>query len=214
MAKITAQQLYQIMFDHMGPQGWWPGESKFEVAIGAVLVQNTNWKNVEYSLDNLRRTTFLQPQKIHALAAEQLQLLIQPSGFYKNKARCLVALFDWLADSEFSWEKLTEQNTDQLRPQLLALPGIGAETADSILLYCLDKPVFIADSYTHRIFNQLGVTNFNGYSDLKTMVAPELNLTLTQYKEYHGLLDDFGKQYLKKWSSSFLAPYQLILPSH
>lgn len=208
------QQLYQIMFDQMGPQGWWPGESKFEVAIGAVLVQNTNWKNVEYSLDNLRRTTLLQPTKIHALTSTELQPLIRPSGFFKNKSRCLVALFNWLAAANFDWNKLSLQPTATLRTQLLNLPGIGAETADSILLYCLDKPVFIADSYTRRIFTQLSSTEFTNYAQLKALAERTLKLSLPEFQEFHGLLDDFGKVNLKNWSSSFLAPYQLILPKY
>lgn len=206
---ITIKELYQIMFDQMGPQGWWPGESKFEVAIGAILVQNTNWKNVEYSLDNLRRTTLLRPDKIHALTSKQLEPLIRPSGFFKNKSRCIVALFNWLANSNFDWGELATQSTVSLRSQLLQLPGIGSETADSILLYCLNKPVFIADSYTRRIFTNLGATNFKNYAELKTIAEQNLDLTLAQFQEYHGLLDDFGKENLKSWSASFLVPYQL-----
>ncbi len=202
------------MFDQMGPQGWWPGESKFEIAIGAVLVQNTNWKNVEYSLDNLRRTTQLQPEKIHALTIEEIQTLIRPSGFFKNKSRCITALFEWLAQAHFDWKILSLQSTAKLRAQLLKLPGIGPETADSILLYCLDKPVFIADSYTRRIFNHLGSAQFSNYAELKTIAEQELNLTLSEFQEFHGLLDDFGKTNLKNWSSSFLAPYQLVLPKY
>lgn len=212
LKKISIQQLYHIMFEQMGPQGWWPGESKFEVAIGAILVQNTNWKNVEYSLANLRKATGLQPKKVHALSSIELQPLIRPSGFFKNKSRCIVALFNWLATANFDWEQLALQPVMTLRSQLLQLPGIGAETADSILLYCLDKPVFIADSYTRRIFSNLTARKFNNYAELKIMAEQTLTLSLAEFQEFHGLLDDFGKVNLKNWSASFLGSYQLILP--
>ncbi|WP_461240986.1 deoxyribonuclease I [Paucilactobacillus sp. N302-9] len=208
MKTVTIEQLYYQMFSHMGPQGWWPGETKFEIALGAVLVQNTNWHNVEYSLANLRQETHLEPQKIVQLSNETLQTLIRPSGFYTNKARCISALFAWFQTANFQLANLSKQTTAQLRSQLITLPGIGDETADSILLYCLDKPVFVADSYTRRLFTKLGRPNLT-YLKLKRLAEEQLTLNLEQMQEFHGLLDNFGKQELKTFETSFLADFQL-----
>ncbi|GAA3018494.1 endonuclease III domain-containing protein [Tetragenococcus solitarius] len=214
MSRLTLYQLYTKMLSAMGPQGWWPADSKFEIILGAILVQNTNWKNVEKSLINIKEQTAFIPEKISKLERENLMEFIRPSGFYKNKSKAILAMFQWLAYYHFDLEKIKTTYGEKLRQQLLSLPGIGEETADVLLLYVFDKKVFVADKYTQKLFRLLGVEGVKNYSSLKKFVFHMEDFTLEQAQEFHGLLDEFGKRYVKNKTSfmtSFLAGYQLDL---
>ena len=151
--RAAAKRLRQ-MFDALegayGPQHWWPAETRFEVILGAYLTQNTSWKAVERSLANLRRAGALTLDGMRTIALVDLKILIRPSGFYTRKGPALKA-FVAMLDAEFagSLERLAADPTAALRPRLLALPGVGQETADAILLYALDHPVPVADEYLH-----------------------------------------------------------------
>lgn len=214
MQDLTLYQLYQKMLAEMGPQGWWPAESKFEIILGAILVQNTNWKNVEKSLANIKVVTGFAPEEVSKLDKEHLMSLIRPSGFYKNKSKAIMEIFEWLKKYQFDLKRIKKSYGEKLRSQLLLLHGIGEETADVLLLYVFDEKVFIADKYTQKLFTFLQVKGIKNYSSLKKLV-PELSyFTLSQAQEFHGLLDEFGKVYVKNQASftaSFLAEYRLIL---
>lgn len=214
MQDLTLYQLYQKMLAEMGPQGWWPAESKFEIILGAILVQNTNWKNVEKSLANMKAVTDFAPEEVSKLDKEHLMSLIRPSGFYKNKSKAIMEIFEWLKKYQFDLKRIKKSYGEKLRSQLLLLHGIGEETADVLLLYVFDEKVFIADKYTQKLFTFLQVKGIKNYSSLKELV-PELSyFTLSQAQEFHGLLDEFGKVYVKNQASftaSFLAGYRLIL---
>jgi len=202
------------MLAEMGPQGWWPAESKFEIILGAILVQNTNWKNVEKSLANIKAVTDFAPEEVSKLDKEHLMSLIRPSGFYKNKSKAIMEIFEWLKEYQFDLKRIKKSYGEKLRSQLLLLHGIGEETADVLLLYVFDEKVFIADKYTQKLFTFLQVKGIKNYSSLKKLV-PELSyFTISQAQEFHGLLDEFGKVYVKNqaiFTASFLAEYRLIL---
>lgn len=136
----------------MGPQGWWPADSKFEIILGAILVQNTNWKNVEKSLANIKSVTDFAPEEVSKLDKEHLISLIRPSGFYKNKSKAIMDVFQWLQEYNFDLEKIKKVYQGKLRQRLLSLHGIGEETADVLLLYVFAEKVFVADKYTQKLF--------------------------------------------------------------
>ncbi len=150
--------LYTILLDHYGPQGWWPGDTPLEVAVGAILTQNTNWKNVALAIDRLKKAGLLTAQALHELPAAALAEYIRPAGYYNIKARRLKNFLDYLFDSYGgSMAAMAGASLDLLRPELLAVKGIGPETADSILLYGLEKPTFVVDAYTFRILSRHGL---------------------------------------------------------
>lgn len=212
MELITVKQLYQLLLDEMGPQ-YWPADSKEEIIIGAILVQNTAWRNVEYSLKQLEAASQFRPDKLANFDLLELQSLIRPSGFYKNKAKAIKNTFQWLGLHDFDYTKVKDFYGDNLRKQLLSLHGIGEETVDVLLLYIFDQKVFVADSYARRIFSQLNSRNisFKSYRQLKQAVEPLEVMTLTQAQIFHGLIDEFGKQYSRNLSTSILANYRIDL---
>ncbi|MDM8214409.1 deoxyribonuclease I [Enterococcus hirae] len=206
--KYTIQTLYEKMLAEMGPQGWWPADTKIEVAIGAILVQNTNWRNVARSLAALRKETALEPQRILRLSKDKLIELIRPSGFYKNKSRSLLALLAWLAEEDFDYAKIKRKFGDGLRKELLALYGIGEETADVLLVYVFDEAEFIADRYAQRLMAALGLQRADSYRKLKEEITLPAGFGYQAAQEFHGLIDNFGKHYLKHpadFANSFLA---------
>lgn len=193
--KLTVQELYDCLYDNLGPQGWWPAEDNFEIIIGAILVQNTNWRNVEHSLSNLRNATQFDPERILNLHLSELQSLIRPSGFYTNKSAAIIAVLTWLKSHEYDFRAIDKLYTTELRNELLKLHGIGFETADVLLVYVFERVVFIADTYTRRLFNALGVQS-KSYMDLYNKVTLPDTFTPLHAQEFHGLLDEFGKRYL------------------
>jgi endonuclease-3 related protein len=152
--------MHDALFDAYGPQHWWPAKTPFEVILGAYLTQNTSWKAVERSLENLRAAGALSLEGLRKVSVARLRKLIQPSGFYTRKAPALKA-FAAMVDREFggSLEKLATAPTEELRKRLLDLPGVGQETADAILLYALGHAVPVADEYLRRIADRHGLVN-------------------------------------------------------
>jgi len=148
-------ELYERLWEVWGPQGWWPGETPFEVAVGAILTQNTNWNNVARAIAALKEQGWLTPQALHDLPEAELAQFIRPAGYYNIKARRLKNFLDFLAEHyRNSMEGMAADTLENLRPALLAVKGIGPETADSILLYALAKPTFVVDAYTFRILSR------------------------------------------------------------
>ncbi len=168
--------------------------------IGAILTQNTNWKNVEKALSNLDDLGLLEPRKLLSADADEVREAIRPSGYYNQKAKKLATFMEWL-DSTVNCEidRLADFSTDVLREELLSIRGIGPETADDILLYALDRPVFVVDTYTLRIAYRHGWIPIDvGYTELADSFAGALDEDLDLFKNYHALIVEVGKTYCKK----------------
>ncbi|MCX7000531.1 MAG: endonuclease III domain-containing protein [Candidatus Sumerlaeota bacterium] len=192
-------KIYRRLFKHFGPQHWWPGETVEEIIIGAVLTQNTNWGNVERAIENLKRADALSLRKIVALEPETLSTLIRPSGYYNIKAKRLWAVADYFVrrcDTDFSL--LETIPTDELRGELLSVHGVGRETADSILLYALNRPVFVVDAYTLRVGRRHGfLSEKDDYESARALFERSLKRDVQLYNEYHALLVRLGKEYCR-----------------
>lgn len=195
----TILKIYRKMFDALGPQRWWPGETPFEVVIGAILTQNTNWSNVEKAIRNLKAAGRLSPEGIHELNVTELAQLIRPSGFFNVKARRVKTFINWLFSRyEGSLSKMFAQDLEILRDDLLSVKGIGPETADSILLYAGNFPTFVVDAYTHRIFSRHGfIPEESTYDEMKSFFEGNLPKDVKLYNEYHALLVNIGKMFCK-----------------
>jgi endonuclease III related protein len=213
-SRISAEQRLRRMHDQLaaayGPQHWWPAKTPFEVILGAYLTQNTAWKAVERSLDNLRAAGALTVSGLCSLTLEELQRLIQPSGFYTHKARALQA-FVAMLNEEFggSLQNLAANPTDALRRRLLTLPGVGPETADAILLYALGHPIPVADEYLrriaarHRLVTPLPGRNRKGYDSLVTLTrqafaADAVENKARLFNEFHALTVAVGKAHCSR----------------
>ena len=177
-----------------GPQHWWPAQSTYEVMVGAILTQNTAWTNVEYAISNLKEAKVLSPKKILALHPLRLGKLIRPAGYYNIKAKRLRTLTRWLVENGGIVQLRTVQ-TSILRQSLLGIHGIGPETADAILLYAFERPVFVVDAYTRRIFKRVGVIQGEeGYEAIRAMFEEKLNPSVWQYSEFHALIVEHAKK--------------------
>ena len=177
-----------------GPQHWWPAQSAYEVMVGAILTQNTAWTNVEYAISNLREAKVLSPKKILALHPLRLGKLIRPAGYYNIKAKRLRELTKWIVKNGGLVQLCTLQ-TGTLRKSLLGIHGIGPETADAILLYAFERPVFVVDAYTRRIFKRVGVIQGeDGYEAIRALFEEKLNPSVRKYNEYHALIVKHAKE--------------------
>jgi endonuclease-3 related protein len=211
---ITEQlnKIYQLLFERFGPQHWWPGETKFEVMIGAILTQNTNWANVEKAIANLKLTGCLSPEKLYNLDLRQLAELIRPAGYYNIKAKRLKNFINWLFDNYAgNLTNLASVDTDKLRAELLAIKGIGHETADSILLYALDRPIFVVDAYTARVAvrHEL-IEPVADYEQLRELFQSNLPQDTLLFNEYHALLVKVGKEFCKPKARCLNCPLEKL----
>ena len=177
-----------------GAQAWWPARSRFEIMVGAVLTQNTAWTNVEHALANLERAGALSPATIVDLPPRTLAGLLRPSGCYNVKSKRLRALCQWLLD-EGGHAGLGKVATPELRASLLAVHGIGPETADAILLYAFKRPVFVVDAYTRRLFSRIGrINGSESYTDIQRLFESKMKPETDDFNEYHALIVAHGKQ--------------------
>jgi endonuclease III related protein len=193
-------EIYEILLDHFGPQGWWPGDTPFEIMVGAVLTQNTNWSNVSKAIDNLKNENLLTFEKLHELPVEALAHKIKPAGYFNIKAVRLKNLLNFIG-SEYggSLEDMFTGDTRSLREEILTVKGIGPETADSILLYAGSRPVFVVDAYTHRIFGRHDlVASEDSYYELQEYFMLSLPEDTALFNEYHALIVRLGKEFCKK----------------
>jgi endonuclease-3 related protein len=192
-------EIYQLLLGRFGPQNWWPGETQFEIITGAILTQNTNWANVEKAITNLKSAHLLIPEKLHLLNVSKLAELIRPAGYYNIKAKRLKNFIKWLfRNYDGQLVNLKKTNTDQLRAELLAIKGIGPETADSILLYALDRPIFVVDAYTARVAVRHGLIEAEAdYEQLQELFQSNLPRDSRLFNEYHALLVRLGKEFCR-----------------
>jgi endonuclease-3 related protein len=190
------------LFEHYGVPNWWPAESKWEIMVGAILTQNTSWKNVEKALANLRRARALDPGSMRALDTLALAALVRPAGFVSSKPKRLKILAEFLF-REYAGDPagMREAELRALRAQLLALDGVGPETADAILLYAAEHPIFVVDAYTRRILARMGrwrtergeITDRTPYHDLQSLFMEHLPHDTTLFNTFHALLDLHAK---------------------
>jgi endonuclease-3 related protein len=191
--------IYNILLDHFGPQHWWPGDTPFEVMVGAVLTQNTNWTNVSRAIDNLKEAGLLTPGALAALPEEILAQHIRPAGYFNLKAGRLHNLLALITEYEGGLDGLFAEDTASLRTLLLSVRGIGPETADSILLYAAERPVFVVDAYTHRILSRHAlIAEEADYYEIQETFLDELPEDTALFNEYHALLVRLGKEFCKK----------------
>jgi endonuclease III related protein len=188
------------MFRAHGPQHWWPGRTRFEVIVGAILTQNTSWSNVERAISILRREKLLNPEALEKISTARLAQLIRSSGYFRQKARKLKEFVQFLRDChQGSLDKLFATPTAELREQLLAVHGIGPETADSILLYAGGHPVFVVDTYTRRILERHGLVHPKAsYEEIRALFERNLTADSSLYNEYHALIVHTGKHFCQK----------------
>lgn len=207
---LGTDKLYKLLYRHMGPQNWWPADNDIEMMLGAILVQNTRWRNAEIALNQIKEHTHFNANHILELPIETLQSLIRPSGFYKSKSLTIKTLLTWLARHHFNYQEINERYKAELRKELLSLKGIGSETADVLLVYIFGRIEFIPDSYTRKIYNKLGYENTKSYDQLKKVVTLPNHFTNQDANEFHALLDVFGKHYFRDKdikNYDFLEPY-------
>jgi len=235
---------YSALHSRWGPQNWWPAQSRLEVIVGAYLTQNTNWGNVEKAMTNLRQARLLSVKGLRETPSRRLQQLVRPSGYFRQKAKNLKTFIRFL-DRKYrgSLDRLFAQPTARLRTELLELNGVGPETADSILLYAGNLPVFVVDAYTRRLFERHGLISAKaGYEDIRSLVentltghAPPLiafgpagseprhpvsqmsrmaRSELSQhYNELHALIVRAGNQYCRKTPKCEECPLREFLPA-
>jgi len=196
----TLLQIYQILQSHYGHRNWWPADTPFEVVIGAILTQNTNWNNVETAITNLRHADALTAAAILQLPREKLEQLIRSSGFFRQKAERLQLFCGYLQKHHHgSLERFLDREVNLVREELLEQRGIGPETADSILLYAGYHPSFVIDAYTLRLFQRLGVlTGKEKYLEIRALFMANLPSKVQLYNEYHALIVNHCKEFCRK----------------
>lgn len=197
---LLLQEAFERMFKHFGPRHWWPGETPFEVMVGAILTQNTNWKNVERAITNLKNEDVLSPLKLYHLQPERLAELIKPAGYFRIKTDRLRNFLKFFIEKyDANVENMRELSQDYLREELLSVKGIGPETADSIILYAVEKPIFVIDAYTKRIMLRHNLCfEEDGYNELQEMFMSNLQNDVKFFNEYHALIVETGKEFCRK----------------
>lgn len=198
--KIIIREIYEKLYKTFGPQHWWPGDSAFEIAVGAVLTQNTNWGNVKKAISNLKQHKVLNSKTLQKMPDLELSQLIKSAGYYNVKTKRLKNFLHFLnIHYNGRIKNMRAENTGTLREKLLQVNGIGPETADSILLYCLARPVFVIDAYTKRILHRHGIISEKaGYEELQKLFHSNLKQAPALFNEFHALIVRLGKDYCRK----------------
>ncbi len=193
-------EMFSLLFDHYGPRNWWPAETELEMMVGAILTQNTNWKNVEKAIENLKRSNTISLKNLSSISISELAQKIRPAGYYNIKAKRLKNLISFIVNHyNGNMKKLLEDETQALRQGLLSVNGIGPETADSIILYAANRPVFVIDAYTHRILNRHDMTEDQStYQELQELFMDNLPEDSSLFNEFHALIVETGKDFCKK----------------
>lgn len=200
LVKKRLLQIYNRLYSEFGPQNWWPADSSIEVIIGAILTQSTSWKNVEKAVQNMKKKGLMTPEALYKAEEQSLAEIIRPSGYYNMKAKKLKAFVNFLFN-RFSGDldEMFKTPTALLRKELLSIYGIGEETADSILLYAGNLPVFVVDAYTRRIFSRLGFFGEETtYAQIQRLFMDNLPPDPYLFNEYHALIVALGKDYCRK----------------
>ncbi|MDD2335042.1 MAG: endonuclease III domain-containing protein [Geobacteraceae bacterium] len=194
--RTTLLEIFDALLAAYGPRFWWPAETPFEVCVGAILTQNTNWGNVEKAIVNLKREGLLSPEGLRDIPIERLAELIRPAGYFNVKSGRLKDFIGWLfSEHKGSLEGMFSGDWRELRVDLLKVRGIGPETCDSILLYAGHKPSFVVDSYTKRLFSRLGlISSTASYDEVRALFMENLPAEVALYNEYHALIVQHCKE--------------------
>ena len=200
--------IYRKLYRAYGPRHWWPGETSFEVMVGAILTQNTSWRNVEKAIQKLKEKGVLSPEGIHRLKRSELARLIRSSGYYRIKTHRLKSFIDFLFEEyDGDLKRMKRERLGELREKLLGVRGIGPETADSILLYGVKKPIFVVDAYTKRILSRHGIISETAsYEEIQKLFMNHLSSDEKLFNEYHALFVHLGKTLCKKIPKCDLCP--------
>lgn len=203
-------EIYRKLYQAYGPRHWWPGETSFEVMVGAILTQNTSWRNVEKAIQRLKGKGVLSPEGVHHLKKSELARLIRSSGYYRIKADRLKSFIDFLfGQYDGDLKRMKRERLVELRKKLLGVKGIGPETADSILLYGLKKPIFVVDAYTKRVLSRHGVISEKAtYEKIQKLFMDHLSLDEKVFNEYHALIVQVGKMVCKKIPRCDICPLE------
>lgn len=203
-------EMYDLMLNHFGPQHWWPAEDALEMMVGAILTQNTSWNNVEKAIKNLKKRGILNIKALHGIAVPELAEEIRPAGYFNIKAARLKNLIKFIVeryDGDISM--LLMEKTDILREGLLSIRGVGPETADSILLYAVERPIFVIDSYTHRILNRHSLADDQAsYYELQELFMDNMAEDTGLFNEFHALIVRIGKQYCRRKPLCSICPLE------
>jgi len=188
--------MYKKLYASFGPQHWWPGETPFEIAVGAILTQNTNWGNVEKAIVNLKDADVLKPAALHDMSHERLAALIRPAGYFNIKAKRLKNFIGLLINEYHgSMSGMKQEDFNSVRKSLLSVNGIGPETADSIILYALEKPVFVIDAYTKRVLSRHNILDHDAsYEEFQSLFQAKLKEDISLFSEYHALFVRLAKE--------------------
>ncbi len=209
-------EIYGLLYDRYGPQHWWPGDSRIEIIVGAILTQNTNWGNVEKAIANLKSAGCLTVQRLGEVDIATLSELIRPAGYYNIKARRLKNFMEWLNHQSRagSLDAVEGTVTELLREQLLTVKGIGPETADSILLYAFERYVFVVDTYTCRVLGRHGLLDHdNDYEQIRDIFESNLRRDVGLFNEYHALLVRLGKEHCRPKAKCRDCPLESLAPN-
>lgn len=212
----TLLEIYDRLNAHFGDLHWWPADDPFEVMVGAILTQNTAWTNVEKALAALKKNGFLAPEALRNIPEDTLAELIRPAGYYHLKAARLKAFIQFFMDSYSGRvEKMHQEEGPVLRAKLLGVWGVGKETADSIVLYACDKPLFVIDAYTRRVFSRHQFARENmDYDELQGLFMDHLPHDTSFYKQYHALIVNTAKHFCRKTPLCDGCPLKSLKPSY
>ena len=206
---------YKALLKRFGRRGWWPGDTPFEMMVGAILTQNTAWTNVEKAIVNLKARRLLHPRRLHAIDRRTLARAIRPAGYFNVKAKRLKNFIAWFV-TRYGGDvrNMKSVPTDRLREELLAINGVGRETADSILLYALDRPTFVIDAYTHRVLARHGLVSEEAdYGEMKALFERRLPRDRALFNEFHALFVAVGKDFCKPSPKCASCPLERFLPT-
>lgn len=192
----SLSEIYNTLFSHYGDLRWWPADTPYEVMVGAILTQNTAWTNVEKAIGQFDGD--LTPERIKNLSLEELQDLIRPAGFYKQKSQYLKALTEWFMGYDCDVKRIQNLNLSDVRKELLGVHGVGNETADSILLYAFHFPTFVVDAYTMRLFKRYPLDAGTTYAQVKKFIESKIPADVLMYNRFHALIVQNGKEHCKK----------------
>jgi endonuclease-3 related protein len=200
--------IFRTLLSSFGKRNWWPGETELEIIVGAILTQNTSWKNVEKAINNMKAQGVLDVDTLHTITKDQLGEIIKPSGFYNQKSSRLKLFINVLHENfNKSIDNLKYYDTNDLRNLLLGISGIGPETADSILLYALNRPVFVVDAYTKRFLKNHQIYDGDDrYDDIQNFFMANLPLDTYLFNEFHALIVCLCQNYCKKKPECIMCP--------
>jgi endonuclease-3 related protein len=210
------ERYFHALHDHFGPQRWWPARTRFEVILGAILTQNTSWRNAQLALSELRQAELLRQSALGRIPTRKLAQYIRSAGFFRQKARTIRNFLDWLGiHCSGSLNKLVAMPPEEARKGLLTVHGLGPETVDTILLYAGRHAIFVADAYTRRLLSRHALIPKNaGYSATQDFLHQHLKRDHLLYNEYHALIVEVGKKYCVKSAPKCCnCPLQPFLPS-